>query len=117
MYPSVFKPPISLTEVDYLFKTLGLTQLQQLELLIDIFEHGMTIDIYSRLSLDELLTTVDNRAMQLNYLIQSGILVMSNSCVMDEDDKVRIYNKEVSSLLYKQYLTLLKVKKTSFQML
>ena len=41
-------------EIDFIFKAIGISQKDQLELLIDIFEHEQSIDIYSRLSLAEL---------------------------------------------------------------
>ena len=116
VYPQIFKPPISLYEIETLLKVTGLDQTNLILLLIEIFSRRLRVDLYSRLRLDE-LSGSKNRPQQGNFLIQQGFLSMSGNCLLDDDDKVRFYNQEAQTLLQKIYIKLLNVQKPSLEII
>ena len=73
----------------------------------------LPLDIYSRLRLEELSDGMHNGPILCNYLLQQGILIITENALLMDDDRLRFANAEKCALVHKLYLTLLKVPKTS----
>ena len=116
--PTIFQADVSLNALELLFRVFDLDERDLILFIVDVLTKRFKVDLYQRLKLSE-LQGLGNKAMQTNFMIQSGLLAMESSSILEEDDsaKVTLYSNEIKVLIYRLLLKALDIPRSSLEMI